>query len=256
MSILRLSNSAIPRADGGHGPPSARAAAGARARRWATRISRCLLLVAASGVAVSGLVMAPSAGAATMPASVAAVAAVTSAGAATMPASAPAVASVTAIECKTTPCYYRYSNMADGLCIGMPSSAAGTQAIQFTCNTNNTQYWKLIPTNLGYLIQNRGTGLCLAAANSKPAAAAVQFGCNSTSKIQNWFPGGIGDTTFIFYDVATAGNCGAAGECALHPSSNSTASSAKLFVQTPTSNCTETEENCFYAWNRIAGGLG
>ncbi len=196
------------------------------------------MLVAASGIAVGGLVMAPSAGAATLP------------------ASAPAVASLPAVNCGTTPCYYRYRNQADGLCIGMPGTASGTQAIQFTCNTNNSQYWKLVPTNLGYLIKNRGTGLCLAAANSHPAAAVVQWGCNSSSRLQNWFLGGSGDTTFVFYNIATAGNCGGAGECAIHPSSNSSANGTKLYVQTPTSNCTLVQTNCYYAWIRQPGGLG
>jgi hypothetical protein len=164
---------------------------------------------------VSGLIMAPSAGAATAP------------------ASTPAVASLPAVNCGTTTCYFRYRNQADSLCMRMPSTASGTQATQATCSTSNFQYWKLVPTNIGYQIRNRGSGLCLAAANSRPAAAVVQGGCSSTNRLQNWFLG-----------------------CAIHPSSNSRTNGTKLYVQTPTSNCTLTQSNCFYAWVQQPGGLG
>lgn len=237
MSIFRLLYSVIPQFDRGHSPRLGRVAVGARTHSWTTRIRRSLILVGASGVVVSGLIMAPSAGAATAP------------------ASTPAVASLPAVNCGTTTCYFRYRNQADSLCMRMPSTASGTQATQATCSTSNFQYWKLVPTNIGYQIRNRGSGLCLAAANSRPAAAVVQGGCSSTNRLQNWFLGGAG-VTFVFYNIGTAGNCGGAGECAIHPSSNSRTNGTKLYVQTPTSNCTLTQSNCFYAWVQQPGGLG
>jgi Ricin-type beta-trefoil lectin domain len=238
MNLISLSCSAKPQAEEGHHHTSARAAVVVRTRGWASRVRRSLILVAAAGFAVAGMVTAPSAGAATAP------------------ASAPAVASLPAVNCGTTPCFYRFRNQASVKCMGMPSTAGGTQAIQNTCNANNSQYWKAVPTSLGFLLQNRASRRCLVVTNVTPGSAVVQRACNGANRRQNWFLGGSGDNIFVFYNIATAGHCGGVGECAIHPSGNSTAAGAKLYVQTPTSNCTLVQVGCTYAWVRLPGGRG
>ncbi|GEM_PF-3533917 len=138
----------------------------------------------------------------------------------------------------------------------MPGTASGTQAIQFTCNSNDSQYWQFASGSQGTLLKNLHTGLCLDIKNNDPdpGGAVVQEPCDGSDGFQNWFLGGSG-TVFVFYDIATRPNCGGlSSECAIHPDGNSSGNGAQIYVNTPTGNCTLVQTDCFYAWIRYGPG--
>jgi Ricin-type beta-trefoil lectin domain len=178
-----------------------------------------------------------------------------SAGAVIAPASARATAVAHKVDCSKTACYYKYYNQADDLCLGMPDKASGTQAAQSTCNTDDSQWWKFVGGEDFQLI-NLHSGLCLAIQNNDPdpGGAVVQHSCSS-SVFQMWSDNGTANNAFLFYNDGTEPNCaGLTDACAIHPSGNSPANGAKLYVNTPTSDCQVGQSDCFYDWIRTGTG--
>ncbi len=128
--------------------------------RWRSFLHAPVVLIAVAGFAMTSVAMASTAEATRTPAG----------------ARTAAVAVAPNVDCTRVSCYFRYFNQADGLCLGMPGTASGTQAIQFTCNSNDSQYWQFASGSQGTLLKNLHTGLCLDIKNNDPdpGGAVVQ----------------------------------------------------------------------------------
>ncbi len=93
----------------------------------------------------------------------------------------------------TLPPYYQLINH-DGKCLDVPggSGAGGLRMQQWSCNTNDWQYWDVHPSGFygeGQLIENFYTKKCLSVdGDTQPGAPVVQENCTPDSASQNWYP--------------------------------------------------------------------
>jgi hypothetical protein len=88
----------------------------------------------------------------------------------------------------------QYRNRLSGLCLAVPgaSTTAGTQLIQFACNSANgqpraDQVWKATSNDLGRHLRSNLTNQCVAMGSSTTAngAGAIQYTCNDNND-QRW----------------------------------------------------------------------
>jgi len=83
---------------------------------------------------------------------------------------------------------YTWRNNNSNLCLEIPgsSTAWGTVAAQWECNSTDTQDWLHMDAGDGFqLIVNANSGLCLEAYGTADGSLVRQWGCDGTSE-QRW----------------------------------------------------------------------